>query len=163
MSKMCQWLIRACAVFSCAVMLMGAPAAEPADQASAKAFVDSIYNAYLAKNSKGTSLDSDAQVRRYFASPLADAMLKDFAAARKANEVPMLDGDPFIDAQDWEISNLRTAVKTSGASTAVATANIAMFGKPRTITLDLVRTPDGWRISEIRAPSGSLRAIYKLQ
>ncbi len=45
-------------------------------------------------------------------------MVKDFAAAHKAGEVPMLNGDPFIDAQDWEIANLKTAVKSTGANTA---------------------------------------------
>ena len=63
-------------------------------------------------------------------------MVKDFAAAEKAGEVPLLNGDPFIDAQDWEISNLKTAVKSTGANTAVATASFTMFMKPRTVTLE---------------------------
>jgi hypothetical protein len=146
----------------CTAALITALSAEPAGNGSPKAFVDSIYNSYLGKDSRGVSLDGDDQVRRYFASPLADAMIKDFNAAAKANEVGILGGDPFIDAQDWDISNLRTVVKTTGPTTAVATVSFTMFGKPRTITLDLVRTDAGWRIAEIRAPSGSLRALYKL-
>ena len=38
-----------------------------------------------------------------------------------------------------------------------------MFMEPRTITLDLVNTPAGWRIADIRWASGSLRALYKLK
>ena len=87
----------------------------------AAGFVDGIYKHYLGKDSKGLALSSDATIRRYFAPPLADAIVKDFAAAEKAGEVPLLNGDPFIDAQDWEISNLKTAVKSTGANTAVAT------------------------------------------
>ena len=75
----------------------------------------------------------------------------------------MLNGDPFIDAQDWEIANLKTAVKSTGANTAVATATFVIFMEARTVTLDLVVTPAGWRIAEIRSPSGSLRALYKLK
>ncbi len=77
-----------------------------AEMASPQAFVDGIYKHYLAKQQKGPSLAS-AAIRRYFASPLADAMVKDFADAQNASEVPMLNGDPFIDSQDWEISPLR--------------------------------------------------------
>ena len=137
--------------------------AATAEVASPQSFIDGIYKHYLGKDSKGLALSSDAVIRRYFAPPLADAIVKDFAAAEKAGEVPLLNGDPFIDAQDWEISNLKTAVKSTGANTAVATASFTMFMKPRTVTLDLVSTPAGWRISDIRWARGSLRAVYKLK
>ena len=87
--------------------------AASAEPASPQPFVDGIYKHYLGKESKGVSLSSDAAIRRYFAPPLADAIVKDFAQAHKAGEVPLLNGDPFIDAQDWEISNLKTAVKST--------------------------------------------------
>ena len=134
-----------------------------AEIASPQTFVDGIYRHYLGKDSKGLALSSDAVIRGYFAPSLADAIVKDFAAAHKAGEVPMLNGDPFIDAQDWEIENLKTTVKSTGANTAVATAAFVMFMKPRTVTLDLVNTPAGWRIADIRWPRGSLRALYKLK
>ena len=134
-----------------------------AETTAPQAFVDGIYQHYLGKDSKGLVLSSEAVIRRYFAPPLSDAMVKDFAAAHKAGEVPMLNGDPFIDAQDWEISNLKTAVKSIGANTAIATANFVIFMKPRTVTLDLVNTPVGWRIADIQWPSGSLRTLYKLK
>ena len=136
--------------------------AASAESASPQAFIDGIYKYYLGKESKGLALSNAAAIRRYFAPPLADAIAKDFAAAHKAGEVPLLNGDPFIDAQDWEISNLKTAVKSTGVDTAVATVTFVMVMEPRTITLDLVNTSAGWRISEIRSPSGSLRAVYKL-
>jgi len=129
---------------------------------SPQAFGENIYRIYLDKNGKGISLASDTIIRGYFAPPLAEAMIADFAEAEKRGEVPMLNGDPFIDAQDWEISNLKIAVKPSGPNTAVATVAFVMFNEPRTVTLDLVNTRAGWRIAEIRSPSGSLRALYKL-
>jgi hypothetical protein len=134
-----------------------------AEIAPPQAFIDGIYKNYLGKDSKGLALSSDAIIRRYFAPPLADAMIKDFAQAHKAGEVPLLNGDPFVDAQDWEISDLRTVVKTTGTNTAVATVTFVMFMKPRTVTLDLLNTPAGWRITDIRWAKGSLRAVYKLK
>jgi hypothetical protein len=135
-----------------------------AETASPQSFVDGIYKHYLGKESKGLPLSNSAAIRRYFALPLADAMVKDFAAAHKAGEVPMLNGDPFIDAQDWEISNVRTAVKSTGANAAVAAVTFIQFMEPRTVTLELVNTPAGWRIADIRwARGGSLRTLYKLK
>ena len=82
------------------------------------------------------------------------------AARRK--EVPTLNGDPFVDAQDWEISNLAVSARTDGA-TATGQVTFVNAGTPVRLTLALVLTPAGWRISDIRAPSGSLRALYKLR
>ena len=135
-----------------------------AETASPQSFVDGIYKHYLGKDSKGLPLNNSAAIRRYFAPPLSEAMAKDFAAAEKAGEVPMLNGDPFIDAQDWEISNVKTAVKSTGAATAVATVAFVQFMEPRTVTLDLVNTPAGWRIADIKWARGdSLRSLYKLK
>jgi ABC-type phosphate transport system substrate-binding protein len=150
-------------VLAAMAVMTAAAAAAAAETASPQAFVAGIYQHYLGKDSKGLALSSDAVIRRYFAPPLADAIVKDFAQAHKAGEVPLLDGDPFIDAQDWEISNLKTAVKPTGAGAAVATVTFVMFMKPRTVTLDLVSTPAGWRIAEIRWARRSLRGLYKLK
>lgn len=129
-----------------------------AETASPQSFVDGIYKHYLGKDSKGLPLADNAAVLRYFAPPLSEAMVKDLAAA------PMLNGDPFIDAQDWEISSVKSAVKSTGASTAVATVTFVQFMEPRTVTLDLVNTPAGWRIADIKWPGGdSLRQLYKLK
>lgn len=148
-------------VSAAALIVMAFTAA--AETASPQAFIDGIYKNYIGKDSKGLALSSEAIIRRYFAPPLSDAMVKDFTTAWKRGEVPNLDGDPFVDAQDWEVSGLKTAVKSTGSNTAVATVSFTMFDKPRTVTLDLVNTSAGWRISEIRSPSGSLRALYKLK
>lgn len=147
---------------ACLVAAAALAFAATAETASPQDFIDSIYRPYLDKNANGNPLTSDAMIRGYFAPPLADAIIKDFAEAHRRGEVPMLNGDPFVDAQDWEISNLDIAVKATSADTAVATVSFVIFMDSRTVTLELVRTPDGWRIAEIRSPSGSLRALYRL-
>ena len=88
-------------------------------------------------------------------------MAKDYAEAKKRNEVPKLNGDPFIDAQDWEIANVSVSAWVTGPSTAMGVASFTNFGKPVRVTLELVSTPAGWRIVDIKAPSGSLRALFK--
>jgi hypothetical protein len=159
----CNLVKRAAATVLCAGSIMATVLAAPAETSAPQTFVDGIYKQYLAKDSKGVSLASDTEIRRYFTGPLADAMAKDFADAQKAGDAPMLNGDPFIDAQDWEISNLRTAVKQMGADMALASVDFTIFMKKRSMKLHLRNTTAGWRIEEIRGPSGSLRALYKLK
>ena len=92
----------------CACTALSVVRAHAAD-VSAKSFVEAIYAAYIGKDSKGVSLDSNAAVRRYFEPKLAALIIKDRREAR--GEVGKLGSDPFIDAQDWEIDSVDVAVR----------------------------------------------------
>jgi hypothetical protein len=74
--------------------------------------------------------------------------------------VPELDGDPFVDAQDWEITGLGLKVTMNGAARATATVTFRNFGEPRTVTHELVKTASGWRIADIKMKERSLRGLY---
>jgi Protein of unknown function (DUF3828) len=146
--------------------LAGATLAKPALAAdpSAEAFVTAIYAAYKGKNAKGIALDKDADIRRYFEPALAALMIKDIKDAARKGDVPELDGDPFIDAQDWDIASFDIAVSDTGADAATAAVNLVNLGKPDTIVLALVKLKDGWRIRDITwqrdGKAETLRAIY---
>lgn len=127
-------------------------------QTTPQAFLEAIYQPYLAHDFKGQSY---TQVNRFFAPDLARAIERDVRDAQRRMEVPALDGDPFIDAQDWDISKLSISAKVDGTK-ATALVGFENQGKPVQLTLDLVQTPVGWRIADIEAPSGSLRKLYKL-
>ena len=145
---------------ACAALAGPAIAADPA----ATAFVAAIYAAYKGKNSKGIGLDSEANIRRYFEPSLAALMIKDVKDAARRHDAPNLDGDPFIDAQDWEISSFDIAVSDAGPGRATATVKFANFGKPQMIVLDLAKTGNDWRISDITwqrdGKSETLRGFY---
>ena len=134
-----------------------------AESASPRAFVEAIYKPYLKKNYKGAPYSKPANLRRTFEPKLAGAIIADMAAAAKRNEVGTLDGDPFVDAQDWEIADLAIDVKLEGAAKATATVDFTNIRKPKTIKLDLVKTAGGWRIADINASSGSLRQLFKVK
>src|SRR3974390_40751 len=70
---------------------------------AAKAFREKIYAAYKGKNSKGVPIENATQLRLYFEPSLAALIIKDEAAAAKRRDVPTLEGDPFVNGQDWEI------------------------------------------------------------
>ena len=116
---------------------------------SARGFVAGIYNAYTGKNAKGVSLGSDAAIRRYFEPKLASLIIGDRHRAARRGDVPELDGDPFVDAQDWEIKSVDIAMHDVTPDKAGATVSFRNADEMKTIELDLVRLGQGWRIAGI--------------
>ncbi|BCJ91333.1 hypothetical protein IZ6_20680 [Terrihabitans soli] len=129
-----------------------------AQEQSAEQFLHAIYDQY--KGTEGPPLD-DAAMANYFTPDVYKLIKADSDAAAKKNEVPLLAGDPFIDAQDWKIDQLKIAVEEPKPGAATGIVTFQNFGELFEIKLDLLRTPKGWRIAEIYAPSGSLKELYK--
>src|SRR5262249_40299771 len=140
--------VLSCAVLFCAGLPIGGAVAQP-PEAPPKAFLDNIYKAYVGKKAKGIVLKDNDTIKRYFAVPLANAIIKDRADAAKRGDVPTLDGDPFVDAQDWDIEKYSINVKMNGSTAAVGTVDFANAGQAVTMTLDLVRPTGTWHIADI--------------
>jgi hypothetical protein len=131
---------------------------EAAGQATTpEGFLRGLYTPYLQPDFKGQPY---WQPGLFFTPELARTIEDDMREAKRRDEVPKLDGDPFLDAQDWAIKNLDIAVQTDGTK-ATGQVSFDNLGKPTKVTLDLVRTPAGWRIADIKSPSGSLKDLYK--
>jgi hypothetical protein len=132
-----------------------------AQEQTPQQFLQSIYDPYRTEGFKGQPYD---QPSRFFVPDLAQAIERDVREAKRRKEVPLLDGDPFLDAQDWKITAISYATSVSAdklkAAGAVAFINL---GEPKGIALTMIKTPQGWRITDIVSPSGSLRALYKLK
>jgi hypothetical protein len=130
----------------------------------AAAFVTSIYAAYKGKNAKGIRLDTDANLRRYFEPSLAALMIKDQKDAARRHDAPNLDGDPFVDAQDWDIAAFDIAVTDTVNGTASATVKFRNADTPTVVVLDLVKTGDNWRVGDITwqhdGKKETLRGLY---
>jgi hypothetical protein len=150
------------------VVILGAVCAAIAAPAradgTALAFVSKIYDAYKGKNAKGIRLDGDAALTRYFEPSLAALISKDQKDAAHRHEAPSLDGDPFVDAQYWEIPNFDIAIGDTGAGNATATVKFVNQGEAATVVLDLVAVNDGWRIYDITwmrdGKPETLRGLY---
>lgn len=140
-------------------LLLAAPFGAVAQEKTPRAFIEEIYRPYQTKGFKGQRYWESS---RFFAPDLAAAIERDAAQAKQRKEVPVLDGDPFVDAQDWEISDLLIATSDGGGK-AQAVVTFKNLGEPKAIALLLVRTPQGWRIADIVSANGSLRALYKLR
>jgi hypothetical protein len=133
-----------------------AQAQQPVQQ-TAQAFLESLYAPYRTKDFKGQPY---TRAERFFEPILAHAMQRDYQRAKGNGVPPTLNGDPFVDAQDWEISDLSVRVTASGER-ATGTVSFVNFTQKKTLAVSLVQTPGGWRIADIVGGSGSLRALYK--
>src|SRR5262249_26312609 len=130
---------------ACAALVVPASAGD----ASAIIFITTIYNSYQGKDAKGTPLDSERTIRRYFEPALATLMVEDQKAAARRNEVGLLDFDPFLDAQDWDVTTFDIVVSDAVAGKAQATVKFVNQGQAMTVVLDLVQVENTWRIHDI--------------
>lgn len=154
-----RWMRFTITALAMALSLAGA-AASWAQEATPEAFLKSLYALYEGNDPQGVLLETDEEIRHYFAPALAALIIKDQVDAAQRDDVPALDGDPFVDAQDWQIEEIRIAVEHKGADQAQGTVTFKNLGNPVTVRLDLVRLADGWKISEIYWEHGRLSAIF---
>lgn len=120
-------------------------------------FVDGIYQRYL-KHGKGVPLNTEADLRRVFAPEVVKLIVDDRAKAEKVGDVPALDFDPFVNGQDWNVKSYAVAIEGKEAKVKLREPK----GPATEVTLDLVETPDGWRVADVRYTDGmSLVTLLK--
>ena len=122
-----------------------------AQDAAAQTFLQGVYAPYQSSD-KALDIGSERKAARYFVPAVAKLIGQDVATSRKRNEVGKLDFDPFIGGQDWAPTKIELTV-AAGATPDRATGT-ALFTAPgekaeTVVTLDLAKTPAGWRIADI--------------
>ncbi len=138
------------------------PLSRGSPESDAKVFVQGIYARYRPNGDGGVSLVDAGD--KLLAPELAKAVADDSAAARKRMEAPLLEFDPFANAQDWSLEGVTVDVDMHGSDTATATVRFKNFGSPTTVLIDLVALAGGWRIHDVRTPGAKgLRAMYGLK
>jgi hypothetical protein len=148
----------------CAAFLMLGLAALPMParaDAEAQKFLEAIYKKYVGQNAQGVSLDSNEAVLAYFTPEVSAMIAGDANRAQQNDEPPVLDGDPFIGAQDWDIKDLKVIVNDVAPDKAMGLVTFMNMNEKQTVELDLKKLPQGWRIDEIRWGDGSLREILR--
>jgi hypothetical protein len=150
---------------ACWFAISGGMTPAVAGDAAATAFVTKIYDTYKGKEAKGIDYSAEAEIRRLFEPSLAALIIKDQKTAARRKEVPTLDGSPFVDAQEWEISAFNIAVTDAPPDKAVATVSFKNFDEQKKIMLNLVRIKNDWRITDIISERDgkpeSLRGLFK--
>jgi hypothetical protein len=142
-----------------ALLPVPALAESKSDEASARAFIEALYVPYRAEPTK--VVDVLERPELYFDAALVAAMKADNAAAAKRREVPLLNGDPICDCQDYIPFEPTVGPVTFDGKSAQATVRFNN-GRERELHYRLTATPAGWRIHDIRTGDESLRGLYKL-
>ena len=146
-------------LFAAALALsMLAPAGAMAVDPSAQAMVSGIYKTYMGKAAKGIPINSP-RVKALLTPGLHQLIAAELKRAAAQGDVPELNGDPFVDAQDFDFTSYDVTMVDLGPDHARALVTlIAANGVRRSpITLDLLKLQNGWRIDDIQGPSGSVR------
>ena len=146
-------------VLALALLSLAGSAQAGPTAASAKAFLEALYVPYRAEPNK--VVDALERPELYFESKLVKAMAADSSAAAKRDEVPMLDGDPICDCQDYIPFTPSIGPITLKGNRADATVRFN-HGSERELHYRLIATKAGWRIYDIRTRDYSLRGLYKL-
>src|SRR4029078_12685047 len=129
--------------------------------AEAQKFLEAIYKKYVGQNTPGVIFDNNEAALAYFTPELAAMIAGDAGRAQKNDEPPLLDGDPFVGAQDWDIKDVAITVKDTAPDKAMGLVSFTNMSEGQTVELDLRKLPQGWRIDEIRWSDGSLRELLK--
>lgn len=146
-------------LFALALLPLAGSAQAKPTAASARAFLEALYVPYRAEPTK--VVDVLKRPELYFEANLVRAMAADSAAAAKRDEVPMLDGDPICDCQDYIPFTPSIGPITLKGNRATATVRFN-HGSERVLNYSLIATKKGWRIYDIRTSDHSLRGLYKL-
>jgi hypothetical protein len=142
--------------FGLLVLAAVLPARAVAADSTAKDFVTAIYRNYEGKDAKGLPLNSP-KIRALISPGLLKLIDDDEKQAARRNEPPTLDGDPFVDAQDWEIPSFEISVTDKAPDKAEAIIEFTNGGTPSSVTLMLVKLNNAWRIDDFVGVDGSLR------
>jgi hypothetical protein len=136
-------------LFALAAAVLGGGAAlagEPAEK------VFAIYDIYLDRNA-----DPSGFAERY-ESGFMSVRLRDLFAAYEANasqdEVGAIDFDPFINAQDYSISDVTIVSETIDGDRATVVAAFTNFDRRDELTYSLVREDGTWKIDDIESKNG---------
>jgi hypothetical protein len=72
-----------------------------------------------------------------------------------------IDFDPLYDADDTEVTDFAMATQSARGSKAVVLVKFKNFGKPSSITFDLVRDGVQWKVANIRSARWDLLRLLE--
>jgi len=151
------------------MLLLATPAlAAPASPASsAKTFVEGLYKPWVASLKRNAAADRTGYMPKddesVYVPELAALLNKDQRISNRTGDVGVIDWVILCSCQDDGGLGYRVTVPVATATTAVAKVALSFGGKyDRTLTLKLVKRPQGWRIADVSdAETPSLLAMLR--
>ena len=84
-----------------------------------------------------------------FFSDELEALYAADAEVTPEGEIGALDFDPFVDGQDFELTDFEIGAPGIAGDYASADVTFKNFGEPRSLTFELVREDGGWKIDDV--------------
>jgi hypothetical protein len=82
-------------------------------------------------------------------SPTLRQLWDDMAARSDAADMPIIDFDPLVNGQDFELADLVISDPAVNGDTATVAVSFLNFGDPQELRFTLVRRAEGWKIDDI--------------
>lgn len=132
-----------------------APIPDPAE------IIRPLYERYLTDPAATTFPTLEEQAP--WSASMRQALVDMMARSQAANE-PILDADPFVLAQDWQISAVAVSTDAVVANShAVVRSRFVNIDQPREVLFDMVWEEGGWRVDNIRGEGFDLREVTARQ
>lgn len=125
-------------------------AAKPAEGLSPKAVVQTLYEGYMAVKPDDYSDPLDGFSLEDHMTPDLYRLYYVGSTANTVDEVPILDWDPFINGQDFDIKSVTVTAKSIDATHQVVTAIFNNSGIDCKVLYDFVLTEAGWRMDNLK-------------
>ena len=84
-------------------------------------------------------------------SPTLKQLWDHMAARSEATDEPIIDFDPLVNGQDFELAELVIADPVIEGDAATVAVSFLNFGDPQELRFTLVRRAEGWKIDDIEA------------
>ena len=121
------------------------------------AVVRPLYDRYLREGEPAPALNEAAP----WTDDLRAAIEATLAYSRAVGE-PIIDFDPLIDAQDFQLSNLRVeVVQQPQEDRAIVEARFSNIGRTTIVYYDMRAVDGAWRVDNVRTPDWNLRDITR--
>ncbi len=122
--------------------LSGVAAAQPYD--TPDALLQAFYAQYLADDA-----DADFSDETEFRSSGLQALYDADAEQTPDGEMGALDFDPYIDGQDWDITDLEIGAAGIAGDYASVEVRFNNLGEAQVLHYDLAREDGGWKIDDV--------------
>ena len=141
-------MIIALAVGAIAACSQAQPGSDPVSA------IQPLYEPYIQDRNPPSLLDAAP-----WTAEMRDLLQRERQHQRDGNE-PILDFDPLIDGQDWDIDAVSvTLTQPAADGRAEVTATFNNAGEDTRIVYDMVEANGGWRVDNVRTENWSLREI----
>jgi hypothetical protein len=113
--------------------------------ATPQALLEAFYEPYFT----GDFAEDESRFR----SRTLQALYDNDARVTPEGEMGALSFDPYIDGQDFDITDLEIGDPVLAGDYAAVEVTFRNFGEPRLLTYELVREDGGWRIEDVVSTS----------